>query len=216
LNSHYAHPATLQFIRDLGAALSGHDVPILLGDFSLPRGGPFTTRHASHTNGTDIDVWFLIDSRLKERPLSVAERETLTSYSLADLDGNVLISERWNDKYRLMLQVTAEDSRTHTVFVHPTIKKKLCENPVHHKPWLAKIRPWWGHDEHMHVRLGCPSDSPDCVEKARPTNIACDETLAWWFSEEWRKEYEDRKKISDSPFVMPELPQKCTEILRMN
>ncbi len=215
LNTHYAHPETLQFVRELGATLIARDIPILVGDLSLPRGGPFTTRHASHTNGTDFDVWFLIDSRLKERPLTVVERELLSSYSLADLDDNVLISERWSEKYRVMLQLTAENSRTHTVFVHPSIKKKLCENPAHHKPWLAKIRPWWGHDEHMHVRLTCPSDSPDCLEKPRPTSIACDETLEWWFSDEWRKEYENRKKQSAFAFVMSDLPQKCTEILRM-
>jgi penicillin-insensitive murein endopeptidase len=215
LNTHYAHPDTLQFIRDLGASLWSRGIPILLGDLSLPRGGPFTTRHASHTNGTDFDAWFLIDSRLTERPLTVAEREALTPYSLASLDGNVLITERWTDKYRIMLQITAENPRTHTVFVHPAIKKKLCENPSHHKPWLAKIRPWWGHDEHMHVRLTCPSDSPDCVEKPRPQSISCDETLEWWFSDEWRKEYEDRKKSFDSSFEMPELHKKCAEILRM-
>lgn len=26
----------------------------------------------------------------------------------------------------------------------------------------AKVRPWYGHADHIHVRLKCPADSPVC------------------------------------------------------
>lgn len=62
---------------------------------------------------------------------------------------------------------------------------------------VGKIQPWWGHDEHFHVRLKCPADgsSPNCRPKPEFTEIGCDTPeLAWWFSDEWRQMYEARKK----------------------
>jgi murein endopeptidase len=44
-----------------------------VGDFSLPRGGPFGPKHASHQNGLDVDVYYpRLDRR--ERPPLRAEQ----------------------------------------------------------------------------------------------------------------------------------------------
>jgi murein endopeptidase len=32
--------------------------------------------------------------------------------------------------------------------------------------WLTKVRPWWGHYYHFHVRIACPPESGDC--RAQP------------------------------------------------
>ena len=36
------------------------------------------------------------------------------------------------------------------------------------RAWLEKVRPWWGHDYHFHVRLRCPGDSPECKSQPPP------------------------------------------------
>jgi penicillin-insensitive murein endopeptidase len=46
---------------------------------------------------------------------------------------------------------------------------------------LRKIRPWWSHDAHFHVRLRCPPDSPDCrSQKPPPPGDGCDASLSKW------------------------------------
>ena len=32
----------------------------------------------------------------------------------------------------------------------------------------ARLRPWWAHHDHFHVRLKCPADSPQCVPQEPP------------------------------------------------
>jgi len=48
-----------------------------------------------------------------------------------------------------------------------------------------KIRPWWGHNYHFHVRLYCPADDPQCrPQAAPPAGDGCGKELDWWFTEE--------------------------------
>src|SRR5215471_15247630 len=78
-----------------------------------------------------------------------------------------------------LLELVASDARVDRVFVNPAIKRDLCSQS--HAEWLHKIRPWWGHDDHFHVRLACPPDSPDCVAQAPlAAGDGCGE-LDWWF-----------------------------------
>jgi penicillin-insensitive murein endopeptidase len=72
------------------------------------------------------------------------------------------------------------------VFVNAAIKAELCRNPPPgDRGWLRRIRPWWGHDSHFHVRLACPVGQSGCTPQAPlPPGEGCDESLAWWFSDE--------------------------------
>ena len=47
------------------------------------------------------------------------------------------------------------------IFVNAAIKKALCEKHAG-EPWMSKVRPWWGHDYHFHVRLRCPEGHSAC------------------------------------------------------
>src|ERR1019366_5630748 len=50
------------------------------------------------------------------------------------------------------------------------------------RAWMAKIRPWWGHNYYFHVRLSCPSGSPQCRGQAPPPpGDGCGKELDWWF-----------------------------------
>lgn len=223
-NSFWGHQTAHSYIEGLGKVLRPLNMSLLVADVSMPRGGPYTWAHASHQIGLDIDVEFLQDPRSLQRPLTVAEREQLPDYYLADLDANEIIRENWDEKYVTMLRAAASDSRVSMIFVHPAIKRKICQNPANKQAWLSKIVPWWGHHEHFHVRLKCPADgsSPNCRSRPEPTEIGCDgEDLAWWFSAEWRQMYEARKKWqrdnpNPKPEPLPALPAQCQSVLKDN
>ncbi len=57
------------------------------------------------------------------------------------------------------------------------------------REWLQKIRPYWQHNYHFHVRLKCPAGTPDCqrqspdVQSLSKGGDGCDETLQWWVTE---------------------------------
>jgi penicillin-insensitive murein endopeptidase len=76
------------------------------------------------------------------------------------------------------------DPLVQRIFVNPAIKKALCREAGSDRAWLEKVRPWWGHDYHFHVRLRCPSDSPEC--KPQPPaggGDGCSKELNSWFTE---------------------------------
>ena len=51
-----------------------------------------------------------------------------------------------------------------------------------HMDFLQKLRPWFGHQAHMHVRLKCPFDSPECVSQAPvPQGTGCGYEVDSWF-----------------------------------
>ena len=63
-----------------------------------------------------------------------------------------------------LIYLAAIDDRVERIFVAPGIKRGLCQSfKGKDRSWLSKIRPWFGHRAHMHVRLKCPKDSPNCI-----------------------------------------------------
>jgi len=87
------------------------------------------------------------------------------------------------------------------------IKQALCQQSPG-APWLRKLRPWWGHDDHFHVRLRCPPGDTECqVQEPIPSGDGCGADLAWWFTEEARKP-------PPRTGVKAPLPLACEGILR--
>jgi murein endopeptidase len=75
------------------------------------------------------------------------------------------------------------------VCVNAAIKKALCREAGSDRAWLEKVRPWWGHDYHFHVRLRCPGDSPECKpQPPAPGGDGRGKDLNYWFSRERRAE----------------------------
>ena len=54
------------------------------------------------------------------------------------------------------------------IFVFPGAKVQMCKDARGNRDWLRKIRPWWGHHTHFHVRLACPKGARACVNQAPP------------------------------------------------
>jgi penicillin-insensitive murein endopeptidase len=112
-----------------------------------------------------------------------------------------------------LLRLAATDARVDRIFVNPGVKRALCEKFPGAPHWLRKIRPWWSHDVHFHVRLACPGKSRSCIpQEPLPPGTGCKE-LDWWFDEraqaarkESRKRY--REKIGKAPLS----PERCSDV----
>jgi len=58
----------------------------------------------------------------------------------------------------------------------------MCSDAGPDRAWLAKVRPWWGHAEHFHVRLACPPEAHECKsQRPVPPGDGCGHELDFWF-----------------------------------
>lgn len=182
-NRNWGHPEAIRFIKRLGAQAQAIGWPRLyVGDISQPRGGPMVSGHRSHQIGLDIDIWLL---KPAVQALSRAQREAAGSPSVVTAD-RLGVNGNWTASHHEVLKAAASDPAVARIFVNAAIKQTMCvAAPAGDRAWLRKIRPWWKHDSHFHVRLLCPEGSLGCVNQAPPpAGDGCDETLAWWFSDE--------------------------------
>jgi penicillin-insensitive murein endopeptidase len=162
--------------------------------------------HRSHQNGLDADIWFWLPG--DGVALSVAERDTIGAPSMLTAGGTLLDALQWSPRQAEVLRLAVRFDAVARIFVNPSIKRALCEESPG-ASWLQKLRPWWGHDDHFHVRLRCPAGQTGCQDQdLLPAGDGCGAELAWWFSEEARQPPPpvDRAKVP--------LPTACAAILR--
>ena len=199
----YGHPALIAFVHRLAAEVRArHMGTLLLGDLAQPRGGPMSSGHRSHQLGLDVDVYL----HLAHHPLTVTGRARLETISM--VDGGAINSQAWGRPQMRLLRLAARDPAVGRIFVNPAIKRHLCRTLTGKRAWLRKIRPWWGHRRHFHVRLICPHGDYACVSQAPiPPGDGCDATLAWWFT--------PAAKVPTPPVHAgpPVLPAACGRVL---
>lgn len=212
-NRRWGHPDLIRLIERLSREAAGDGWPgLLVGDISQPRGGPMLSGHASHQIGLDADIWF---TPMPDRRLSVAEREQVSAVSMLR-EGTLQVDDaRWTPAHTALLKRAASYPEVERILVHPGIKKKLCDTVRGERAWLRKIRPFWGHHYHFHLRIGCPRNSPGCKPQAAPPpGDGCDDTLAWWFTEEpWRPAEGPPKPKARDVMTMAALPAACRAVL---
>jgi penicillin-insensitive murein endopeptidase len=211
-NRFYGHPNLVLFIQQLGQ-MSDQDKlgTLLIGDLGQPRGGPTPSGHRSHQTGLDVDIWFLLPKQLDNRLLTDNERETWSATSVVDMQSDRVDFRQWSSANEKILEMSARHPNVDRIFVNPSIKQELCN---HKKPgsalWLQKIRPWWKHDDHFHVRLKCPTANINCnPQAALPEGDGCDAGLDWWFTKEAKSPTKPIK-----PVPPPPIPSMCEQILR--
>lgn len=177
-NRNWAQPVTVDFVQDLSrfAATQPGWAGLYVGDMSQPRGGPMLTGHRSHQTGLDIDIWMLPPQRLD---LSRQEREDISSIR-TDRSTGAFVNDSWSPQHEAILRAAAEDPRVNRIFIFPGAKVEMCENATGDRDWLRKIRPWWGHNFHFHVRLNCPAGAAFCESQADiPPGDGCAEAQEW-------------------------------------
>ena len=199
------HPDLIAFIQRLSTRTRQlHLGQVLIGDMGMAAGGRFSSGHASHQTGLDVDIWLQLPKNrwsaqqlLKPQPLD-----------LVAPDDKQVIARHWQPQIDSLIKLAAKDSDVTRIFVNPAIKKQLCADAGSDREWLHKVRPWFAHRAHMHVRLRCPAGSLECEDQAPPPpGDGCGAELESWFLP---------KKPGSTPPVKkapPPLPPSCQALL---
>ncbi len=180
----------------------------------MAMGGPSPRGHASHQSGLDVDIWFWHPKIAERRRLTRRERRRTPNHRVVD-PKKLEYTKYWSDSVPAMIWAAAEDSRVSRVLVNPLIKKRLCETDGDRTEMLRKVRPWYGHADHMHVRLHCPQGSKHCVpQDALPEGDGCAD-LDWWLSKKAKRDRKKGKaKYLSTVGAVPLLPEQCLVMIR--
>lgn len=223
-NRNWGHPQLIEFLERLATQSKEQDgwPGLLIGDLAQPRGGPMLTGHKSHQIGLDADIWYRPKPAGK---MSKKERSDSWSIPLAKQYDQEIIKKNWKPGYVTLIKRAASDPRTARIFAHPAVKKALCEAAGSDRAWLRKVRPWWKHNFHFHVRLRCPAGYDGCKDqKPPPAGDGCGAQLKDWMkklaaAEKWSKRKPKPKpkpKTKPKPrkqLRMADLPPSCRGVL---
>lgn len=218
-NRNWGHPVLVKYLERLATdAKKARDWNgLLVGDLAQPRGGPMLTGHASHQIGLDADIWL---TEMPDRTLSRKEREEMTAVSVLNDNTRTINSRIWTDSHAKILKRAASYPEVARIFVHPAIKQQLCNwkgaGSGKDRLWLRRIRPWYGHHYHFHVRLACPSGYAGCKNQdPPPAGDGCGKALAWWLGPEpWAPPKPGAKPAPRKrPITLAGLPNACRKVL---
>ncbi len=216
-NRNWGQPELIDYVQDLSvfaATLPGWN-GLYLGDMSQPRGGPMLTGHASHQTGLDADIWMLAPQRLN---LSRDEREAISSTDM-QRSSSAYVNSSWTPQHEALLRAAASDPRVNRIFVFAGAKVEMCNNATGDTSWLHKIRPWYGHNTHFHVRLNCPAGATNCAGQAAiPEGDGCDDARQW-VSDILNPPPPDPNAPPPEPrrdLTMASLPGMCLDVLNAN
>ncbi|MCJ7997266.1 penicillin-insensitive murein endopeptidase [Rhizobium cremeum] len=217
-NRRWGHPQMISLLERLSQDAAKYDgwPGLLLGDISQPRGGPMLSGHASHQIGLDADIWL---TPMPSRTLSANERENISATSMLKKNAFLTVDPNiWTPAHARVIMRAASYPQVERIFVNPAIKKKLCETWKGDRTDLGKVRPYYGHDYHFHVRIKCPADAAGCKDQAGiPPGDGCDKSLAWWFTDEpWAKPKKDpnaKPAPKPKPMQLSDLPKACAMVL---
>ncbi|MEY8098127.1 penicillin-insensitive murein endopeptidase [Falsihalocynthiibacter sp. S25ZX9] len=216
-NRNWAHSDTIEFIERLSktaAQQSGWN-GLYVGDMSQPRGGPMTSGHRSHQLGLDADIWMLPATNLN---LSRKDRENLSSISMQKSKG-AYVNSGWTAAHHNILKAAAKDKSVARIFVFPGAKVQMCRDEKGNRDWLRKIRPWYGHHYHFHVRLACPKGEKNCVDQAPPPKgDGCADAEKWVADILNPPAPKPRDPNAPPPkkrreLILSDLPNQCAQVL---
>ncbi|OVY87815.1 penicillin-insensitive murein endopeptidase [Yersinia pestis] len=201
---YFGHPDLLNFIHRLSAQAHQQQLgTVLIGDMAMPAGGRFSSGHASHQSGLGVDIWLQLPKQrwsqqqlLKPQPID-----------LVAVDGKRVIPALWQPQIESLIKLAAKDNDVTRIFVNPAIKKQLCLDAGADRQWLHKVRPWFAHRAHMHVRLRCPANSLECVDQdTPPPGDGCGAELESWFQP-------PPPSAKPGKTLPPPLPPSCQALL---
>ncbi|MCF8476367.1 MAG: penicillin-insensitive murein endopeptidase [Pseudolabrys sp.] len=213
-NRNWGHPSLVRYLEKfapLAAKATGWK-GILVGDMAQPRGGPTPFGHRSHQTGLDVDIWFM---PMPGHVLSKTEREKTSAINLVAADWKHVNPKTWTPQHADFIRVAAEQPEVERVLVNAAIKKQMCRmQGKKHPDWMDKVRPWYAHHDHIHVRLKCPAGSPNCRKQPPvPGSDGCGKALDFWFSD--RVLHPKRKKGGKPPrpVTLADMPPACKTVL---
>ncbi len=218
-NRNWGHPVLVAFVEKLAVDTKAYDGwnGLLVGDLAQPRGGPMLTGHASHQIGLDADIWL---RPMPTRRFTRQEREKVSAISMLKKGTRTVDPNKFSDAHFRLIKRAASTQGVARIFVHPGIKKALCDRAGNDRAWLRQVRPWYGHHYHFHVRMACPPGNPGCKNQASPpAGDGCGKELAWWLSDApWKPKKKKPGKKPQKPrkpryVTLNDLPSACSAVL---
>jgi len=222
-NRNWGNPRLLDYLERLASdarALDGWP-GLLVGDMSQPRGGPMLTGHTSHQIGLDADIWL---TPMPDHTLTPKEREDMSAISMLK-DPFSVDPAVFTTLHVKLIKRAASYPQVARIFVHPAIKKALCAQAASvgkDRAWLGKVRPWWNHHYHFHVRLSCPPGTVGCDgQKPVSGDDGCGQELTNWYAMLKKAAIEMAKPpkpgakpwTGKPPLTMAQLPKECGTVL---
>jgi penicillin-insensitive murein endopeptidase len=222
-NRNWGNPRLIDFLERLASdahALDGWP-GLLIGDMSQPRGGPMVTGHTSHQVGLDADIWL---TPMPDRILSPQEREDMVAVSMLKDPFTVDPALFTLLQVKLIKRAASYPDVTR-IFVHPAIKKALCQQASQagkDTAWLGKVRPWWNHHYHFHIRLACPPGAEGCENQKPPSgDNGCGQELTNWYAMLKTAAIATAQAPAGAgswkgkpPLTMAQLPKECGTVLK--
>jgi penicillin-insensitive murein DD-endopeptidase len=212
-NRYWGHPELIELLRRLSAKAAKVGWPgLLVGDIGQPRGGPMLTGHASHQIGLDADIWL---TPMPPRQITLREREQMMATVVVAADRLDVNPRLFTPPHVSLIKAAAEEPKVERIFVNAAIKKALCRAAGADREWLRKIRPWWEHDYHFHVRISCPENSRACMaQEPPPPGDGCGKELDDWFTESiLHPKVPDVPPAPEAPLKLTDLPPDCSAVL---
>ena len=221
-NRNWGHPDLIALVERLAVDAKEKDGwnGLVVGDISQPRGGPMPSGHASHQVGLDADIWF---NQMPDHTMSTKERE--------DIKGRLVVKDRkridssvWTESHARLVKRAASYPEVARIFVHPPIKAELCKWATGDRSWLAKVRPYFGHNYHFHIRINCPKGSTNCKNQpvaAPKDGTGCGDELAYWLGDKpWPKPAPPKPQAKPTkpvkpapPLTLASLPAECRAVV---
>jgi penicillin-insensitive murein endopeptidase len=122
---------------------------------------------------------------------------------------------RWTPDHLAVIRAAAQDREVQRIFVNAAIKKAICRDAAGDRAWLTKVRPYYGHDYHFHVRMACPEGEEACRDQdPTPPGEGCDASLTYWFSDAILHPRPPKTPPAPKPpITMAQMPAECRNIL---
>jgi len=210
----WGHPELIAFMERLADKVPkvSNWPGLLVGDMAQARGGPMLTGHTSHQVGLDADIWL---TPMPKTPLSREEREEMSATNVVADDKKDVDPKIWTQGHFAVIKAAAEDPKVERVFVNAAIKKALCREAGRDRAFLHKVRPWWGHNYHFHVRIACQPGSPECkAQDPAAETEGCGKDLDYWFSPGVLNPPPPKEPAKPRPpITMADLPAGCRQVL---
>jgi penicillin-insensitive murein endopeptidase len=154
---------------------------------------------------------------MPDRTLTDKEREDISATEVVK-DRKTINKKVWTEAHARLIKRAASYPQVARIFVNPPIKAQLCKWATGDRSWLAKVRPYYNHTYHFHIRINCPRGATNCRNQAaaRPEDgTGCGNELAYWMGDKpWPKPDPKAKPSKPAaPLTLAALPAECRAVV---
>ena len=97
---YFGHPDLLAFIQRLSSQANQKALgTVLIGDMAMPAGGRFSSGHASHQSGLDVDIWL----QLPRQRWSAQQLLKPQPIDLVSGDGKQVVASQWQPQIESLI-----------------------------------------------------------------------------------------------------------------